>query len=155
MNRKMQVIGRTVCNGQIHLSAVQPFNQMASIAFHDAQRDIWKFRDDPAGQPPRQHGAYRRDQAKDDPSGGSPARRLNIVANLFDLAHQTGGAVEQHPTGARQQHATSVADEEFNPKLVLEQLDMPAESRLSGAQPICRLAQTPELRDGPEGTQLL
>jgi hypothetical protein len=79
---------------------------------------------------------------------------LNIVANLFDLAHQTGGTVEQYLTGAGQEHATAVADKEFDPKLVLEQFDMATERRLGGAQPIRRLAQASELRDGPEGPQL-
>ena len=151
----MQVIGGAVGDRQIHLAPVQPFDQMAAVAFDDAQRDIGQIRDDPAGQPPRQHGADRRHQAEDDPSGRFAARRLNIVANLFDLTHQAGGAVEQDLAGAGQQHAAAVADEKLDPKLVLEQFDMPAERGLGGPQPVGRLAETSEFRDRPEGTQLL
>jgi hypothetical protein len=79
---------------------------------------------------------------------------LNIVADLLDLTHQTGGAVEQHLAGAGQLHAASVADEKLNPKLVLEEFDMPAQRRLRGPQPVGRLAQTSEFGDRLEGTQL-
>ena len=65
---------------------------------------------------------------------------MNIVADLFDLAHQTGGAVEQDPAGAGQQHATSVADKKLDPKLMLEEFYVPAQRRLGGAQPVSRLA---------------
>lgn len=80
---------------------------------------------------------------------------MNIVAHLFDLAHQTGGAVEQYLAGAGQEHAAPVADEELDPKLVFEQFDVPAERRLRGPQPVRRLAEAAELRDRPESTQLL
>ena len=86
---------------------------------------------------------------------GLAARRLQIVAHLFDLADQARGAVEQHPAGAGQQHAAAVADEQLDPQLVFEQLDVPAQRRLRGPQPVRRLAEAAELRHGPERPQLL
>jgi hypothetical protein len=80
---------------------------------------------------------------------------LQIVANLLDLTDQTRGAVEQHPAGTCQKHAASVADEQFDTQLVLEQFDVPAERGLRGPKPVRRLAETPEFSHGPERAQLL
>ena len=150
----MQIDGGAVDDREIHLAAVQPLDQMPAIALHDAQRDIGKFVDDAAGQSSGQHRAHRRHQPEDDAARRIAVGRFQIVADLFDLANEPRGAVEQHPAGAGQQHAAAVADEQLDAKLVLEQLDVPAQRGLGGAQPVRRLAEAAEFRHGPEGAQL-
>ena len=111
--------------------------------------------EDAAGEPSGEHGADGRHQAEDDAARRTALRRLQVVADLLDLADQPGGAVEQHPAGAGQQHAAAVAHEQFDAQLVLEQLDVPAQRGLCGSQPVGRLAEAAELGHGPERAQLL
>ena len=78
--------------------------------------------------------------------------RSSLTCSIWRI--RPGGAVEQHPAGAGQEHAAAVADEQLDAKLVLEQLDVPAQRGLGGAQPVRRLAEAPELGHGAEGPQL-
>ena len=150
----MQIHRRAIDDGQVHFAPVQPLDQMPAIALHDAQRDIGKFVEDAAGKSAGQDGAHRRHQPQDDAPRRVAVRGFEILADLLDLADQAGGAVEQHAAGAGQQHAAAVADEQLDAKLVLEQLDVPAERRLGGAKPVRRLAEASELGHGAEGPQL-
>ena len=152
---QMQVGRGAVDDREIHLGAVQPFDQVPAIALDDAQRDIGEFGDDAAGEPSGEHRADGRHQAEDDAARRLALGRLQVVADLLDLADQPGGAVEQHPAGAGQQHAAAVAHEQFDAQLVFEQLDVPAQRRLCGSQAVCRLAEAAELGHGPERAQLL
>ncbi len=154
LDRKMQVDGRAVDDGEIHFGPVQPLDQMPAIALHDAQRDVRKLVEDAARKSSGQHGAHRRHHPEDDAPRGAAVGRFEIVADLLDLADQAGGPVEQHPAGAGQQHATPVADEQLDAELMFEQLDVPAQRRLGRAQPVSRLAQASEFRYGPESPQL-
>ena len=150
----MQIDRGAVDDREIHFTAVQPLDQMPAIALHDAQRDVGKFVDDAAGETSGQHRAHRRHQSEDDAARRIAVRRFEVVADLFDLADQAGGAVEQHPAGAGQEHAAAVADEQLDAQFMFEQLDVPAQRRLGGAQPVRRLAEAAQLGHGAEGAQL-
>ncbi|MGY4450612.1 hypothetical protein ACVWZR_005272 [Bradyrhizobium sp. i1.3.1] len=150
----MQIGGAAVEDGQIHLAAMQPFDEMAAVALDDAQRDAGKFFDAAARKARRQHAAHGRNQAEHDLAGRRPLGRLDVVADLVDLPHDAGGACQQETAGFRQHHAAAVAGEQFGAQLMFQQLDLPAQRRLRHAQRVGRLGEAAELRHATEGPEL-
>jgi len=139
---------------EIHLAAMQPFDEMAAIAFDDAQRNARKGFDAAPGEARRQHAAHGRNQAQHHAARGRSLRGLDVVADLVDLADDAGGAREQQPAGLGQHHAAAVAREQLGAKLVFQKLDLAAQRRLRHAQGVGRLAQAAELRHATEGPEL-
>ena len=88
LNLKMQIHRRSIGDRKVHFTPVQPLDQVPAVALHDAQRDVGKIRDHAAGKSPGKNRAHGRHQAEDDAAGRIAVRRLKVVANLLDLAHQ-------------------------------------------------------------------
>ncbi len=56
-----------------------------------------------------------------DAAGRRAAGRLDVVADLVDLPHDTAGARQQQPAGVGQHHAAAVAGEQFGAQLVFQE----------------------------------
>src|SRR3954469_7098303 len=151
---EMQIGGAAVEDGEIHLAAVQPFDEMAAVALDDAQRNAGKFLDAAPREARRQHAAHGRDQAEHDLAGRRPLGRLDVVADLVDLPHDAGGARQQQAAGIREHHAAAVAGEQFRTQFVFQELDLPGERRLRHTQRVGCLGEAAELRHATEGPEL-
>jgi hypothetical protein len=150
----VQIRRAAVEDGEIHLAAVQPFDEVAAVALDDAQRNAGKCLDAAPREARREHAAHGRNQAKHDLAGRRPLGRLDVVADLVDLPHDAGRASEQKPPGIGQHHAAAVAREQLDAQLVFQKLDLAAERRLRHAQRVGRLGEAAELRHTTEGPEL-
>src|SRR3954451_945862 len=151
---EMQIGGAAVEDGEIHLAAMQPFDEMAAVALEDAKRNAGKFFDAAPREARRQHAAHGRDQAEHDLARWRPLGRLDVVADLVDLPHDARGARQQEAASVREHHAAAVAGEQFGAQLVFQELDLPGERRLRHAQSVGRLGHAAELRHATEGPEL-
>ncbi len=131
---------------------MQPLNQMAAVALHDAQGYVGELCKNSRSKSSRKNCADRGHKAQHNAPRGIPACRLNIVAHLLDLPDEPLGPVKKHATCGRQEHAASVTDKKLHPKLLLKQLYLPAKPGLGDPETIRRLAKASELRNRPERT---
>ena len=147
----MQVHRRAVDDGEIHFAAVQPLDQMAAIALHDAQRDVRKFVDDAAGKRPDSTALTVGTSPRMTRPDGLPFAdlRSSLTCSIWRIRPVVRSSsirpalVRSMPRPLRTNSSTR--------KLVLEQLDVPAQRRLGGAQPVRRLAEAAEFGHGAEG----
>ena len=150
----MQIRRAPIDDRKVHFAAMQPFDEMAAVAFDDPQADPWKGFDASTGEARRKHAAHGRNQPQHHPSGRLPSRRLDIVADLVDLPDDAGGPFEQQAAGIGQHHAAAVAGKQLGAQFMLEQLDLAAERRLRHPQRIGGLAEAAKLRHATERPEL-
>jgi hypothetical protein len=154
LDRKMQISRRAIDDGKIHLAAVQPFDQMAAVALDDAERDAGIGFDRAPRQPRRKNATDGRNQPQHDPPRGGACGRLDVVADLVDLPHDTGGACQQQAAGFGQHHSPTAAGEQFRAQFVLQQLDLAAQRRLRDPELIGGFAQAAEFGYATECPEL-
>ena len=139
LHGQMQIGRRPVDHGKVHLSAVQPFDQMPAVALDDAQRDAGIAFDGAPGEPRGNHAAHGRNQPQHHPPRRRPSGGLDIVANLIDLPDDAGRPRQQQAAGLGQHHAAAVAGEQLGAQFMFEQLDLTAERGLCYPQACRRL----------------
>jgi hypothetical protein len=129
-NGQVQIDRWPVDNRKVYLPAVQPFDEMSAVAFHDAQRDAGVALDGPSREPRRNHTAHGRNEPQHHPSGRWPSRGLDVVANLIDLPDDARRPREKQTTSLRQHHAAAIPGKELGAQFMLEKLDLTTERRL-------------------------
>ena len=154
LHGQMQVARRPVDQRQIHLAAVQPFHQMAAVAFDDAERNARIFVDGAPGEPRRNHAAHGRHQPEHHAPRGRAAGGLDLVAHLVDLPDDARRARQQQAAGVGQHHAAAVPGKQLGAQFMLEQLDLAAQRRLRHPQRVGGFAEAAELRHATERPEL-
>jgi hypothetical protein len=76
-----------------------------------------------------------------------------LVPGLIKFVHSVSDALGETATGGRKHHAVPLAIEERNAELLLEQLDLPRQSRLHGVQDVCRTSHAARFSDRQQGAQ--
>ena len=150
----MQIGRRPVDDREVHLAAVQPFDQMPAVAFHDAQRDARVAFNRPSGEPRRDHTAYRGDEAKNHPPGRRSPGGLDIVADLIDLPHDACRSRQKQAASLGQHHAAAVPGKQLGAQFMLEKFDLTAERGLCYPQGVGGFAEAAELGYATERSQL-
>jgi hypothetical protein len=93
----------------------------------------------------------RKPIAKVDLKGCAPRR----LGGSLDLQQRHPGMIEKHPPRSRQLDSARAADQERNPQLQFEIVDLPAQRRLRGVQPLLRRhRQAAFFGDGDEITEV-